>query len=258
MSELATYTLAQCFPGKYRFAKSGSMEERERQHLASLNVYRARRGLAKVRPSTAPPKVKLISSSVVLPLIERFVKEGGKAARGRLEAHGLGALPYVAKAANEAREPGVKKRLTDLARRMSCILRSAQIENARPGTETKVSQQIRAFVGQVLTTDRLFEILEVLAKGVSRRDARAASFVAERDATQTGFTISIRFTTEISQGGTSVTLNGDWVRSGGGADPSSFMGKIDDYLGSGIHRCLLSDRKTPIDIQVAIAKPFKG
>jgi|GEM_PF-3904129 len=43
LSSMAVYGLAECFPGKYRFKFSGSAQERERQRLECLRVYRLRK-----------------------------------------------------------------------------------------------------------------------------------------------------------------------------------------------------------------------
>jgi len=255
LSEMSCYALSNFLPTIYKFKKTSSFEEQEQQRVAFLNIYRRRRGLSTIVSDTKL-KENVLSATEMKPLIERLGAGNDRTAPQSVLAKGLPALHALLLSIKNEKNETTKSRLLAVARPLSCTLSSVQLFPGASPSENNLANRLRKSVGTIFNTEGLLEFIETIAKEVVSKSTRPVSVVVQRDASGSGFVVSLMYHSMKLQGSAGVMLNGETIRGLGGGDASSFIGAQDDYIPSGIKRCIESAPDTNVTIQYEMAIPW--
>ena len=236
ISEYTLYTLAQFLPKAYKFKKTNSATDQERQRLVALNTYRSRRGLKAMAVRSEPvhesiPLVKL------KPFLDRVIAGRDQEAMDAIVKYGISAFSTVQRAIRATPNAGAKSRLEEALHQIASTVSSVTVTNAVSASERQVAAQLGSFKGKVLNSNILCQVLRILSTGIEKQGTRPLMVTAERSADSTGFILTVTYNPHIKQAETTMAIEGLEVRGGsiGGDSFSQFENK--DVVDS-IQHCL--------------------
>ncbi len=228
LGDMAAIELSQTWPGKYRFDHDGTLLKRDQDRTAMMNIWLKENGKAE-RAMPRVVVVERLGAEEMGPLIRRVVsgKSDDERAQGveAIEAKGLGGLSELEKAIAglDVKDPA-RAALEQAATRVSQMIREVVMapESAEPDAE--LGRMIKGLKGQVLTAERLGELLDYVAMHY-KEGTPGICLVATRDAAGEGFLVWVRLDrrllrkekTECWDTRTYVEANGKPITGGGGS-----------------------------------------
>jgi hypothetical protein len=214
------------WPERYQHDPEQPTGVRDREILELRNVWRAARGLPLLEAPLAPD---VRSHDPEVPgALERWLAALDSEAKGkeiaRLEAAGLGALPWVRDALEStALDPQARRYLEELAGSLTNIVRQATLETGGWKAPEALERKVKRLEGRPLDGAAFFELL-ISAHKALEGGTGAIELAAERHGDGKGVALRLRAERTEAPGGPSASCGGSVSTPAGslGFWPASF------------------------------------
>jgi len=213
--DIAGRVLAQRLPEKYTFDLAATLWDRDRQHIAAINIWRKEHKQPLImapEPKRIEPLPPETASPLIAGIIDAPSAKDRAAAIGEIERFGLPALPAVRKqlAKLDKMHPAHAD-LGALACRLATIVDEVVFANDSANPNEAVTRRLDAVKGKPLTSKAYVGILLAVTNDLPP-GATGVKLRAVRRGNDTGVKLEVRLTRSAYEGGAWIA-GGSWGTS---------------------------------------------
>jgi hypothetical protein len=192
MCDIAGFVLNERNSERYPFDLEAPLAERKRAIPVLKNAWRAANNLP-VLPVAQPKAPAPVPADRLNPLLDQFLAgeaDKQRAAQRDLEALGLGALPGVLTRFKATANKDERKRLDDLAKRLSTIIVAIEFADESLKPDAALSKRLETLKGKPLEPKTFMAAITATLRAMPP-GAHVLQISADRDGDGAGFTLQI-------------------------------------------------------------------